>query len=316
MAKSCGVKPPLFAGKAEEDADGFVKSFERYCTFREVTEDKKLNLFAVLLKDSAADWLDALDEDSTSTYAKLRAAFTKRYSSPVTLKYKSANELLTKKQADDETVDVYVTQMRKFARLIEADENILMYAVINGLKPQISAKVTEAQPQSVEQILEVARLAELTMSRVATTSMDSAISQQLLDMQAEMRRLSTKVDRATTSTIAPTRSPTPERRVHFATTPSTEPSTSRQTSSPRNFQGGRYNGNTSRPAVDRRQFTYNQSRQNSDQYERQQQQQCTRCAKNHSRTAFCPARDPRKVCHYCGKRGHFQAGCFSFLKQH
>ena len=80
MAKSIGVKPPQFSGKSDEDADSFVKAFERYIKYRETNDDtKKLNLFAVLLLDAAADWFDLLADDDKSTLAKLNESFAKRY---------------------------------------------------------------------------------------------------------------------------------------------------------------------------------------------------------------------------------------------
>lgn len=314
MAESGGVKPPTFSGKSDEDADSFVKSFERYVKYREITaNDKKLNLFAVLLKDAAADWLDALPEDTKSTFAKLTEAFAKRYSSPDTLKYKCASDLFTKKQATDESVDAFVTKMRKLARLIGADDSILKFAVINGLKPYISAQVTQAQPESMDRVLEVARLAELAMSRAETTTSESMVCQQLVEMQAEMRRLSIKVDKTMTTMITP-RSPTPERRVHFTRDESPAPRATSSTTY--NRQGGRSVSNTVQ-----RQHIYSSPRQNDDRYARQPGRsqspvQCTRCARNHGKTAFCPARDPTKVCHYCHKPGHFQAACFSAPKQY
>ena len=55
MAKFTGVTPPTFHGQADEDADSFIRSFERYTKFREITDhNKKLNLFGVLLNDAAA----------------------------------------------------------------------------------------------------------------------------------------------------------------------------------------------------------------------------------------------------------------------
>jgi hypothetical protein len=66
----------------------------------------------------------------------------------------------------------------------------------------------------MDRVLEVARLTELAMSRTETTTSESMVCQQLVEMQAKMRRLSIKVDKAMTTTITP-RSPTPERRVHF-----------------------------------------------------------------------------------------------------
>ena len=77
MAKPGGVKPPLFTGRGDEDADSFVSAFDKYIKYREITEDsKKLNLFAVLLKESAAQWLDSLPETSKDTFINLSLAFT------------------------------------------------------------------------------------------------------------------------------------------------------------------------------------------------------------------------------------------------
>jgi hypothetical protein len=76
MAESSGVKPPTFGGKTDDNADGFVKVFYRFVKYRQIKDaDKKLNLIAVLLKDAAADWLDALPDDSKSTFAKLTVFF-------------------------------------------------------------------------------------------------------------------------------------------------------------------------------------------------------------------------------------------------
>lgn len=324
MAKSSGVKPPIFTGRADEDADSFVKSFERYLKFRDITEDsKKLNLFAVLLKDSAAQWLDGLPESSKDSYAHLLTEFAQRYRLPESLKFKCASDLFSKKQSSDESVDDYVTQMRKIARLIGVDDNILKFILLNGLKPYISAQVTQAHPESIEKILEIARLAELTMPKA--TASDSMVCEQLVEMQAEMRRLSTKVDKAMTATVHP-RSPTPERRVQFTQPESPEPTASTSTYiprirprnvntfHPRNFHPAAYN--------EQRQIDCYQQRQQGAIQPHQQNspnQQptglCTRCARNHGRNSFCPARDPRRVCNFCHKPGHFQAACFSAPKQ-
>ena len=54
------------------------------------------------------------------------------------------------------------------------------------------------------------------MSRIDLASSDSAVCHQLVEMQLEMRRLSTEVDKTLTDPIASrSRSPTPERRVRF-----------------------------------------------------------------------------------------------------
>jgi len=50
------VKPPVFHGKTDEDADAFLKHLRRYMAYKEITDnEKKLHLFAVLLVDQAGD---------------------------------------------------------------------------------------------------------------------------------------------------------------------------------------------------------------------------------------------------------------------
>ena len=47
------VRPPTFSGRAEEDADSFIKTFDRYVTYREIADDNKIrNLLAINLLKS------------------------------------------------------------------------------------------------------------------------------------------------------------------------------------------------------------------------------------------------------------------------
>jgi hypothetical protein len=311
------IRPPTFSGKANEDADSFMNAFERYIRYREIKNaDKKLNLLAVLLTNAAGDWYEALPDSSKDSYDNLRAAFASRYQSTDTIKFKSAAEIFSRKQGETQSVDDYVTQMCKLAKLCSADENILKFAIINGLKPYISVQVTQAKPATIDEILEVARLAELAMPRAAVANTDSAISQQLAEMQTEMRRLMTKVDKAMVSNVR-SRTPTPERRVHFAQAehrgPSSEPV--KNVFVDRRINSGPVNDYRTRQSMTPR-SSYNQQRQQPVNYRTQRQplqcptEACTRCARLHNKQAFCPARDPTKVCNFCGKPGHFQAACF------
>lgn len=305
MAESMGIKPPKFYGKPNEDADAFTKAFDRYTKFREITDgSKKLNLFAVLLHESAADWLDSLPDESKSTFALLSKAFAERYNLSDSLKYKYANDLFAKKQSENETVDEYITRMRKLARLVAVDDNMLRYALISGFKPYITAQVTLSKPESVDKIVEVARLAELTMPKIV----ESDVHQHMAAMQAEMQRLTTKIDKVMTTPIR-SRSPSPIRQVQFARSQSPRIRTELHQRSSR--------GNEVYPRSN-----YNQRRQRDDRLEQRNHLEqrtstvsCTRCARNHGKQDFCPARDPTKVCHYCRRPGHFQAACFSAPRQ-
>lgn len=313
------VKPPTFAGKTNEDADAFIKAFDRFIVYKEIADgQKQVNLLAVLLKESAGDWYESLRDVQKDNIAHLREAFATRYQTPDALKYKSASEIFTRKQTPEESVDDYIMRMRKLAKLIEADDNILRYAIINGLLPYISIQVTQAKPTTIDAILDIARLAELTMPRAMSVSDNSAtVNKQLAELTATVQLLAVQMNKATTSTIQP-RSPTPERRVRFDEVPSPmyeqqRPSRNNErrstpipTHQPMGQSGGQYNraGPPPQPW-----FTQHDKRNASAE------QPCTRCARKHNRQAYCPAMDPSKVCNFCGKRFHFQAACFSAARQ-
>lgn len=99
MAESTSaIYPPKFYGMPQEDANSFIKSFDRYVKYREINDNaKKLNLLAVLFHDAAADRYDTLPDDHKDTHDHLRAAFNARYHSPEILKFKYAAEIFNRK---------------------------------------------------------------------------------------------------------------------------------------------------------------------------------------------------------------------------
>ena len=212
------VQPPSFSGSTTDDAFTFVKAFERYATWKRVTDDnRKCALFAVLLHNNAATWYDTLSTTDKSTFTNLRAAFDARYLSPATVKHQSARTIFTRKQSPSESTDDYIAAMRRHAQLIEADDSILRYALMSGFQPHIANFVLQQKAESINEIVEAARLAELTNVASSSSSDNALILDQLMQLQTEVRRLG----RDRTSTVTSSRSPTPERPrvVTFAASP-------------------------------------------------------------------------------------------------
>jgi hypothetical protein len=296
------IKAPTFDGKS--DAYTFLKQFEKYIQYRgvEADPDRQLRLFTVLLKDSAGDWIDSLPDVEKNTFSALKASFEKRYLSPESVRIKCAKELFTKRQGSD-TADDYITSMRKLAVRINATDDILKYAIMNGLQADIAVFVAQQQPDTIEDVIQAARLAEVTVQRDRGDS--DLILQQLADMKEEMRRM--RLEHQSTANIQP-KSPTPDRRtVSFA-----NETANHTTSSQR---GGRFGGRTFHPP--RRQ---NNGQMHQAQYESQQQQPlvsdnsqlCTRCGRFHFDIRQCPAWN--KTCYRCNKRGHFASCCMSVAR--
>jgi len=108
--------------------------------------------------------------------------------------------------------------MLKLGRRVEVDEAMLRYAVLNGLRPEIAAYVTQQKVTTMEQLSEAARVAELTAPNKGVT--DNAILEQLADVRSEVKRLVAIWDQLTASPIEQQRSrSTSPKRVTFDESP-------------------------------------------------------------------------------------------------
>ena len=87
---------------------------------------------------------------------------------------------------------------------MEVDEAMLRYAILNGLKPEIAAYVTQQKVTTMEQLLEAVRVAELTAPNKGVA--DNTILEQLADVRSEVKRMAANWDRLTASPIAQQRS--------------------------------------------------------------------------------------------------------------
>jgi hypothetical protein len=65
------IAPKAFTGKAEQDAEEWYEYFERYAEFRKLLPPQKRELFSLLMRDRAADWLLTLPKEESATYARL-----------------------------------------------------------------------------------------------------------------------------------------------------------------------------------------------------------------------------------------------------
>ena len=119
----------------------------------------------------------------------------------VCLLYSSAKEIFSRKQQPTETVDDFIAQMQKAARIIDADEKTTIYATLNGLRPELVGYVTQQKPDTmiiiiiiiiiIINLLEAARVAELTNPTTSDTT-GNAVSSQLTEVWNEMKKMNAR----------------------------------------------------------------------------------------------------------------------------
>lgn len=298
--------PSNFEGRPSEDAEAWLNYFNQYSTYKSiVSKPQQIELFKLLMRGQANDFIQSLPADQTDTIEHLQEAFKNRYQQSELIKYRSARDIFNRKQQIGEAVDDYVTAMQKMARRVSdnINDDMTRFAIMAGLLPHIANAVVAKAPKTIAELLQAARIAELTAQPAA----DTPVLKQLQEVQAEVQKLSLQLRQNTTAAITQ-RSPTPERkerRVSFENDRHQPNSQSYSQQSQRPVY---------RPTPNKmpaQQFAQQSS--NTTRPPRQPQApSCYRCGYAiHDDFRTCPALDPSKRCNYCGKQFHFAKACKS-----
>jgi hypothetical protein len=187
-----GVSVPLFFGNVGEDATLWLNSLRDFIEYKTIAGDKKLSLFKLRLAGSAQTWMTSLPDDQKDTFEHLAAAFLLRFLPKELEKFRYAKELFNEKQMPGQSVDDFISQIRKKSGIAGVDETTLAFIIINALSPNISSYVLEHDHETIEQILQHACVAELTRS-AAPLCADNAVAQQISTLTEQVTRLNQKI---------------------------------------------------------------------------------------------------------------------------
>jgi len=305
MTEENSIAPSQFTGLPSENGENWYRHFDYYCKYKGYNNAKILALFKLLLKDNAALWLDSQSPDVSSDLTSLKLAFAERYYTPEIMRYKSAKEIFLRKQKEDEQVDDYIASMKKLAKTIDADDKMLRYAILNGLKSELIGFVIQRQPQTIQELLQAARLAEFTCPTLKDT--DSLLSKQIVNVQEQLKDMKTKWDEMLTSSAS---SSMERNTLHSASLPGRQKvNITNELSDTNNNYSHPSNQPPHTPHI---YFNSNRGRYHEKPQQRQftasMSDRCSRCARtSHVISDYCPA--VNKHCNLCGLRGHFSAVC-------
>jgi len=195
------ITPPVFSGGSSQDPADWMRRFQNYCVYKNMSEGQMCNLFRVMLVGDAADWLETLAlEEGFTTFDELRQAFFSRYRSPEVMKYKSARDIFSRTQGEAESVDSFIDKMLKSAKVVGLTGEILQFAILHGLRPHIANFVIQKQPTTLPELISAARLAELTIPATKETDVSlHAKLDKLLQGWEESKTSATSVQERTPS---------------------------------------------------------------------------------------------------------------------
>jgi hypothetical protein len=131
------------------------------------------------MRGPAEVWWNSLIESVKHDYNELRNRFLGNFADADFHKLRAATEMHTRKQGPNETVTDYYAAMVKLTKQLPAiTEELLYYLILNGLKSHIKVRVLEADVKTLEQMLNVAKKAELAYN---VTKTDDPILAAVLD---------------------------------------------------------------------------------------------------------------------------------------
>jgi hypothetical protein len=292
--------PKPFRGAIGEDVESFLTQFNKYVDFKELSPSKALALCKVLLQDGAGDWLLTLRPAVSGHLKALQDALMDRYGKSQLVRHKTARELFSRKQGPDEDLEKFVSSCTKLSRSFgDQSESMAMYAIMGGLRPALASFVAQKQPRNLRELIECARLGDLTVGSVSDS--EQRLLFQMSEMKAEMQRLGDKLQQATTAHIGQP-SPTQQRRVAFDDDQSGR---NRQSGSsyPTYGRRGGSRWSTRRPMSGRQPGNQSQQQTQAEDHE------CSRCGApgGHSHPNRCRAFN--LSCRYCIRVGHFAVKC-------
>ena len=160
---------PKYSGKADQDADEWLKDLTATFRMADITEPQALKIIPTFLEGPAKEWFI---ENITmfESWNVFKAAFLHTYSSPTSKKLAS-NRLRTRQQRYDEDVIEYYTDVMKLCKLVDPNmtDASKFDHLYHGLKSSLMKEVLRQAPSTPSAFLEHARRKE-NLDRLVTAS--------------------------------------------------------------------------------------------------------------------------------------------------
>jgi hypothetical protein len=164
------------------------------------------------LRSNAADWVASV---TSVNWADIEKAFEERFTQTDLRRWQHTGAVWSRKQNTGESVDDFVTQIKKLAKIAkigtdDSGKNMLFGAVVQGLRPTVRAHVLQSGVDNLDNLLKAARVAEV--SEVPANVSEPVLNTLLQEVkesrsiaeqnQAELCRMSRRVEGLTVAQVS------------------------------------------------------------------------------------------------------------------
>ena len=172
-------EPQYFEGKEEYDEEydieDFLSQFDRFCSFNEVEEEDKCNVFTSFLGREPLRFFDSLDADEKTDFHKLRQSFISEYSPPIE-KYVRKLKFFKRKIKDNQTVGQFYREIKSEAIKLNKGDESAMHVFTGGLTINIKEYVVLNVQITLEEAYKFALAKESAMQCISKKCRSDSIN--------------------------------------------------------------------------------------------------------------------------------------------
>ena len=158
ISGSNNIKFPTFSGNASADVNSFLRQFNLTAAFYKLNSFQKADMLPLLLTGNANVWFST-SALSSATFEQLSDALKKQFHTESDV-WLLRQQLLNKKQAPNETVAQFASEIRKLCQRLNVPTEESVNYLLNGLKPELKNYVILHRPKTFAEAETHAKLRE------------------------------------------------------------------------------------------------------------------------------------------------------------
>ena len=148
---SYDLNPGPFYGRKLENAETWFDAIKNWTVYKRLNPESAIAAVALLLREGALMWFNNLEEDTRRSADAFTREFNKRYIAPNNVdKWKKIVAVYNVKQNPEQSVDDYIDFMQNMGRKAKANNEQVLAAIIEGLRPYIHRNVLQHEPKIIQ----------------------------------------------------------------------------------------------------------------------------------------------------------------------